>query len=434
MKNSTEKAFFTPLRLSGIIFFLLSVKGFSAILPAENTNKVYKSNVRTVQLHKTGNQLSAPVLQLHSQDKLELAFDDLDNVTKNYKYTFIHCEADWSTSSGLIQTDYISGFNEDVIDHYEFSLNTTIPYIHYSLLFPTQNLGVKISGNYIIKVYDEDTSNVVLTRRFMIAETTGAEITGKVQQAPSPTDKFTKQEVDFEIAFNGMRIANPGREIKVVVTQNDRWDNVIRDVKPRFVKDGVLDYNFNEQTIFNGGNEFRNFDTKSLIYQSERIRKIFFDTGAYQVFLLDDVKRTTKNYITEQDINGRLYVKNEEHADNSDIEADYAWIYFFLPLGTYLPGGNIYMLGELTGWQIGDGSQMEYNPFRKGYEKRLFLKQGYYNYIYVYKDKNKNQVDEMMVEGSHWETENEYTVWIYYHEQGSQYDRLIVYRNFISNK
>jgi hypothetical protein len=397
-------------------------------------NKVYRANIKTVLLHKAGNQLSAPVIQLKSNDKLQLSFDDLDNDRKNFKFTIIHCESDWTVSSQLIQNDFIAGFSEDLIDDFSYSFNTTIPYTHYSLEFPTGDLSPKISGNYILCVYDDEPSDTVLTRRFMVAEDSQAEIIGNIRQAASPTDRFTRQEVDFEVRFNGMTVANPGREIRIVVTQNDRWDNAIRDIPPRSVRDGSLDYNYDEKIVFNGGNEYRSFDTKSLIYQSERIRKIIFDTGVFQVFLLDDIKRTTKNHISDEDINGRLFVKNEEHADNSDIEADYAWVYFFLPFEPYLSSGQVYLLGALTGWQLNNESRMDYNPFRKGYIKRLFLKQGYYNYLYVFRDKGKNRADEALIEGSHWETENEYTVWVYYHETGGLYDRLIAYRNLVSNK
>jgi hypothetical protein len=420
-----------------LVVFLLSITvGSFAGNPGTivNENMVYKSSIKTVLLYKSGFEMSAPVIMLNSGEKLQLSFDDLDEELKNYKFTVIHCEADWSTSVNLTASDYIDGFREDMISQFAYSYNTTVPYTHYSLLFPTDNLRMKISGNYILTVYDEDPSKIAFTRKFMVVESTPVGIVGAVHQAPSNTDKFTKQEVGFEINFNGMQIADPGREIKVIVTQNDRWDNAIRDLKPRFVKAGALDFNNDERITFNGGNEFRAFDTKSLIYQSERILRINYDTGGYNVILLDDMKRSTKNWVTDQDINGRMYIKNEEHALNSELESDYAWIHFFLPFDQALPNGQVYLLGALTDWQINEGSQLKYNPFKKGYEKRLFLKQGYYNYLYVFKDTRKTVVEEALIEGSHWETENEYTIWVYYHQAGGLYDRLIAIQNLVSNK
>jgi hypothetical protein len=431
--------YFASLRLCGKIIFFLSFTLSSVTFAGTagtfvNDNIVYKPYIKTVLLYKYGFEMSAPVIMINSGEKLQLSFDDLGEEMKRYRFTIIHCESDWSTSAELSVSDYIDGFREDIISDFAYSSNTTVPYTHYTLLFPTDNLRMKISGNYILAVYEEDQSEMVFTRRFMVVEPTPVGITGTVHQAPSATDRFTEQEVDFDVNFNGMQVYDPNREVKVVVTQNDRWDNAIRNVKPRFVKEGVLDYNYDDQITFNGGNEFRAFDTKSLLYQSERIRKISYDTGGYNVYLLDDLRRNTKNWVNDKDINGRMYIKNEEHALNSELESDYAWINFFLPFDTYLPGGKIYILGALTDWQINDMSEMKYNPFRKGYEKKLFLKQGYYNYLYVYKDNRRSGVDEAMIEGSHWETENEYTVWVYYHETGGLCDRLIAVQNLASNK
>jgi len=420
-----------------LVFFLLTQTVWSfASNPSEtiNENIIYKSSIKTVLLYKSGFEMSAPVIMLNSGEKLQLSFDNLDENLKRYKFTITHCRADWSTSSEMMVSEYIVGFREDIIDQFTYSYNTTVPYIHYSLLFPTDNLRMKISGNYILTVYEEDPSEIAFTRRFMVVESTPVGITGTVHQAHGITDKFTKQEVDFEVNFNGMQISDPGREIKVVVTQNDRWDNAISNLKPRFVKAGALDFNNDERITFNGGNEFRAFDIKSLMYQSERILRINYDTGGYHVILLDDMKRSTKNWVTDQDINGRMYIKNEEHALNSEIESDYAWIHFFLPFDLILPNGQVYLLGALTDWQINEGSQLRYNPFKKGYEKKLFLKQGYYNYLYVFKDNRNTLLDEGMIEGSHWETENEYTIWVYYHEAGGLYDRLIAIQNLSSNK
>jgi Domain of unknown function (DUF5103) len=431
--------FFESWRLSGkgFIFVLLTEAiGSFASNPRAivNENIIYNPSIKTVLLYKSGFEMSAPVIMLNSSEKLQLSFDDLDGDLKRYKFTVTHCEADWSTSADLVVSDYIDGFREDNIDQSAYSFNTTVHYTHYSLLIPTDNLRLKISGNYILTVYNDDPSEIVFTKRFMVVEATPVGITGAVHQATSNTDKFTKQEVDFEIYFNGMRISDANREIKVVVTQNDRWDNAIRNLKPKFLREGSVDYNYDEQNTFNGGNEFRAFDIKSLIYQSERIRRIDYDTGGYKVFLLDDQKRGTKNWVTDKDINGRMFIRNEEHAQNSDIESDYAWVNFFLPFDPVLSNGQIYLLGALTDWQINEGSLLKYNPFKKGYEKKLYLKQGFYNYIYVFKDTYKTQVDEALIEGNHWETENEYTIWVYYHESGGLCDRLIAIQNFNSNK
>jgi len=425
-KRFKQTAWFNYYGLSMVIFILCS---FPALGDFPNTNMTYANNVKTVLLYKKGFEMSAPVIVLNSGEKVVLSFDDLDGDLKRYKYTIVHCEADWTTSADLTENDWISGFREDDLYQYTYSYNTTVHYTHYSLEFPATNMQPKISGNYIFKVFLDDPSNVILTRRFMVLEQSPAGITGDAHQTDNTLMRFTGQQVDFVLHFNGMIISDPTRELKVIVTQNDRLDNAMVNLKPKFSRGDELDYNYNGEYTFAGGNEFRAVDIKSLVYQTENIRKIESDTGGIEVYLLDDKLRTTKNYVSDKDINGRMLIKSEDHAQNSDIEADYAWVHFLLPTSTYFPNGKIYILGALIDWQMNEKSSMAYNPFLKGYEKRLLLKQGYYNYIYVFKDNKTGIADAGLIEGNHWETENVYTVWVYYHETGGMYDRLIAVQN-----
>jgi hypothetical protein len=266
----------------------------------------------------------------------------------------------------------------------------------------------------------------------MIAEASPLTMTGNVHQASGIATRFTHQEVDFEIQINGMQINDPAREISVVILQNGRWDNAISNLKPRFVRSESLDYDYDNENCFPGGNEFRSFDIKSLINQSERIKHIESDTGGYEVYLLDDQRRTFKNYVTDKEINGREFIKNDDNAKNSDIEADYAWVYFSLPMESNLTNGQFFLLGALTNWQLNDNSRMIWNAEKKRYEKKLFLKQGYYNYLYVFRDNKTKNSDLALIEGNHFETENEYTILVYYHQSGELYDKLVAVQDFSS--
>ena len=418
------------------LFFLLICGMYSAqaqvpdSLP--NVNRIYDNKVMTVLLYKDGFEMSAPVMNMSTGGRLKLSFDELDSDLKRFRYTIRHCEADWTTSSDLMTTEYIDGFQDDEIDDFGYSYNTLANYTHYSLVFPTHKLRPKISGNYIIIVFLDDPSNVILTWRFMVVENTGLSIIGKVNAFNNISDRFSKQEVDFTLEYNGMAINDPTHEIKVLITQNDRSDNEVWNPSPRFVRSTSLDFTDNPQCTFDGGNEFRYFDIKSLIYQTERIGKIVRDVHTYDVYLLDDKPRPYKNYISDKEINGRKFIKNEDNAKNSDIEADYAYVHFFLPFPAPLNNGQIYILGAITDWQLNDSSIMEYNSQRRGFEKTLLVKQGYYNYIYIFKDDKTGKTDASLIEGNHWETENEYTIWVYYRPAGAQYDQLIAVQDLNS--
>ncbi|MEI6890024.1 MAG: DUF5103 domain-containing protein [Bacteroidales bacterium] len=396
-----------------------------------NENIIYFSNIATVQLYKQGFELSAPVIQLNSSDRLSLDFDDLDIESKAYKYTIRHCEADWTTSSDLRPSEYINGYTDENIRDFQYAINTTIRYIHYSATFPTVDMSPKISGNYLLIVYLDDPADPVFTRRFMVYQTSPLTIEGSVQQGSRPEDRLSKQQIDFVVRLNGFRVMDIGRELKVVVQQDDRWDNSLRNINPRFVRGEELDYRYDENNVFNGGSPFRNFDTKSLTYQTERIDKIYYDTLT-QVLLLEDQPRTYKNYVYNKDINGRYYIKNEVNATNFNIESDYALVHFYLPFPVLFTDGDFYLMGALTSWRMDDGSRLQFNPASRRYELSLFLKQGYYNYIYVMLKRGKTVGDESLVEGSHWETPHIYTIFVYYRPGAAQADLLIAVQNINS--
>jgi hypothetical protein len=412
----------------GLLVLILTSSCFADGFP--NENNCYDPSIKTIQVYKEGLELSPPVIQLNSTERLMISFDDLDPEIKRYKYTIMHCGSDWKTSSELLVSDYIDGYPEEKIEQFEYSYNTTVRYIHFKTVFPGENMRPKISGNYLLIVYEDEPSQIAFTARFMVVEKTQVTAEGKIVQSSRIEDHEARQQIDFVVRLNGFQLHDVEREIKIVLQQNGRWDNILRISKPRFNRTDELDFRYDESISFNGGNQFRNFDIKSLVYQTERIAKISYDT-TNQVFLLNDQPRTFKQYVFEKDLNGRFYVKNEEHAQNSSTEADYAWVHFFLPYPAPITIGQFHVVGELTYWQLNDASRMRFNPSRKGYELNLFLKQGYYNYLYILKEDGKQAGDESFIEGNHWETENDYTVYVYFHETGSLYDRLIAV-NFLN--
>jgi hypothetical protein len=389
-----------------------------------NENRCYDPAIKTIQVYREGIDFSQPVIQLNSDERLAIHFDDLGAEPGRFKFTVLHCTADWGRSSDLNVADFIDGYREENIDQYNYSYNTTVKYTHYQTTFPSTNMRPKISGNYLLVVYNEDPSQVMFTRRFMVVETLPVVTAGNVVQSSQISGRYTRQQIDFLVRLNGFQVLDVEREIRVVLMQNGRTDNMMVVTKPRFVRTGELDYRYDETIAFNGGNQFRNFDIKSLQYQTERIARIAYDT-TFQVYLLADQPRTFKQYVLEKDLNGSFFIKNEEHANDSHIEADYAWVHFYLPYPTLVTDATFHVMGELTAWQLDESSRMYFNPEHKGYELNLFLKQGYYNYMYVIKEKGKTTGDETLVEGSHWETENEYSILVYYHETGALYDRLI---------
>ena len=385
---------------------------------------VYKENIRSVELHREGWKMSPAVVGLHSGQQLILSFDDLDADVKTYFYTIIHCDAMWQPSE-LSQSEYIKGFYDDEITDYDFSFNTLKEYTNFRLSFPTDYMEYTKSGNYILKVFvdEELDSNVVLTRRFMVSDPK-VTISGEVVPPVKVEDRNYRQQIEFEIHTGKYYIPNPYRDLKVMVLQNWRWDNAVTNVQPRMVVGNRLDYNFNNELVFDGENEFRAFDIKSLRYQSENIALISYDYLGNQVYLHPDERRTFKQYVRDDDINGKFYLEAED-AEYSDIEGDYTYVHFTLPYPFPLVNGNLYVFGGLSNWQFTDEAKLEYDYENDIYETALYLKQGYYNYVYAFLEDGLEAGDVTLIEGNHWDTNNEYIILVYYRQPGTYYDQMI---------
>jgi hypothetical protein len=384
---------------------------------------VYTNNIKTVLFYKKGFELSPPLISYNSNESLILKFDDLDGDYKSYYYTIIHCNADWQPSA-LKNFEYIDGFYDDQISNYKFSINTIIDFTHYTLEFPNKNMRPKISGNYILKVYtDNDPEQIVLTRKFQVFEQL-ISIEGSVRRATLVAKRDEMQEVNFTINAPTYRISNPYQDLKVSVKQNGRNDNVIWDLKPKLVLGDKLVYEYEEKNLFDGGNEFRHFDIRSLRFTTDRVSDIVGTQSHYEVYLFKDQRRSSQRYTFSEDINGRFTIKTTEAFD-SDVEADYAWVHFSLKYNIPEENGNFYIVGGLTNWVYSAENRMKYSFRDNEYYLSLLLKQGYYNYQYVFLEDGTSRGQTYLSEGNHSETENDYSIFVYHRKPGTLYDSLI---------
>lgn len=386
------------------------------------SNTVYNPNIKSILFHRDGWDMSPPLMVLNTDENLKLSFDDLDADYKEYLFTIVHCDANWKPSD-LRQNEYIDGYYEDYIYEYDYSFNTVVPYTHYELLFPTQDMQPTLSGNYILKVFLENSDSLIFTRRFMIVKQKVG-IEGTVKRATLLQDRNYRQELDFSIKTAGYRIVNPYQDLKIVLQQNGRWDNIITGLKPKMVVSNELNYDYDNENVFDGGNEFRTFDIKSLTYNSEYVKSIKGNYEGYNVYLQDCERKTFTVYKTEDDINGQMKIKTEDQRI-SETEAEYVNVHIFLPYAAPMMDADMFIIGQLTDWNFYDQSKMEYNYKRKGYEKTMLVKQGYYNYHIILKYYDKMVGDVSFIEGNHFETENQYTIWVYHREPGAYYDQLI---------
>ena len=420
--------FIFNLNKSGLIALLF----LQLILPvlqgqeAFYEDKIYRPGIKSLQLHRAGWDLSYPVIELNSQDRLSLSFDDLTDQVRNYSYTLEHCDADWHPS-GLPVEEYMSGFAQQPVQDYSLSFNTYVNYIHYRVSFPNDDISILLSGNYVIKVFEDfDESKLVLVRRFSVSESV-AHVSGSASQSVMNEYRDDGHQINFKVNLGSLSIHDPYSEIKVAIQQNNRWNMSIRNLQPLFVRENELDYTHQSGNIFKAGNEYRYFNIKSMRYMAEMVQNIDYQPPHYHVYLYPDAPRDNGRYFYREDLNGRFYIEVQEGV-NRDTEADYVHVHFSLPMEAPLVHGELYVSGALNNWECNDVNRMQYNLGSKAYELDLMLKQGYYNYEYVYIMEDSRFPDATYLEGSYYEAENDYLVYVYLSTNTSRYDRLIAWQ------
>lgn len=414
----------TKIILSGVLI-LVSHTLFAFAF----TNKVFKENIQTVLLTNEASQSTFPLINLNSGDQLTLRFDDISNSVKDYSYTIIHCDDLWNQSD-IFANDYLDGFEEEQISTYDFSVNTSTNYIHYSTSFPNSNIKPTKSGNYILLVFENfDRGNIVLTQKFFINDT-------KVDIKPSPTTpldfdhRYTHQEIDFNVNYSIFPVEDPFNEIRVVVLQNNRYDNALYELKPKFVKDKELIYNFESDNLFEGGNEYRIFDTRDIVNGGQGIEENLFLDSVYHTVLPINKKRAYLKYSTEFDHNGNFYIGAKPNK-SPYTEADYSFVHFRLPFKKEISNGSVYLNGAFTGNELDLKYRMMYRDSLERYESTVFLKQGVYDYTYLYRAGNQTQGKWEPVEGTHYQTENIYTILVYYKGFSDNTQQLVGVKRFI---
>jgi hypothetical protein len=376
-------------------------------------------------LYKDGWELSYPIITLNVDEKLKISFDDLSPEMKDYYYTIQHCNSNWEAED-IAFFEYAEGFESNPILDHIYSTNTIINYIHYSFLLPNENCKPVISGNYMLKVFEgNDPEKIIFTSKFYIVENSSF-IEFSILRPDIARYMMKYQQYKIAVTPNVDGYNDLRTEVKTLVMQNYNELSLKTCYLSQLKEDRILIYDDPDSNLFEGGNEFRNFDIKSIKYQSQHIKSITYLNNCYDVVLHSDEWRTRKQYFSDIDLNGKFFIENSLGV-NKDRDADYVMVHFSLPTDMPLIDGDLYIVGGLFNWKCNAFSKMAYNFEAKAYECHSLLKQGYYTYQYAFKPATNSIADLTFVEGRHYETENDYHVFVYYLPQGSRYERLIGY-------
>jgi hypothetical protein len=376
-------------------------------------------NIKTVSFVQN-KQNVVPIFQLG--DAFELQFDDLYGTDASYFYEIVHCDYDWKPSE-IQKQDYLQGFDNQRVQESSSSFNCLQIYTHYRLSFPNSTTQLKISGNYMLKILNED-KEVIFSRKFIVFEDL-ATVPIQIKRARTVTNLDSKHNLEFTIKSNVINFQNPLKNIKTVLLQNGKFNNAISNIKPQFTIGNDLVYKYDTPTQFWAGNEFLYFDNKEIRVASNTISRVDSQKDIYSSYLFTNEARANSNYYNNQDVNGNFVIRRL-FAENNDVEADYAWVYFSLSAPLFRSSdGAIYVNGMFNNYALTTENKMEYNPEKAIYEKAILIKQGFTNFEYLAVKPNGSIDSENAIDGNFFQTENEYTVLVYYKEDTDRYTRII---------
>ncbi|MDQ3552650.1 MAG: DUF5103 domain-containing protein [Bacteroidota bacterium] len=398
----------------------LSQTGSSTVTRA-TVGKIYSD-----KLYRSGDQTSFPILTLGSTDYLELHFDDLDGDIKNYYYSFQLCNADWSPSV-LHPFEYTKGFQNIRITTYRNSSIASTRYTHYQANVPDRNSFPNRSGNYLLKVFiNNDTAKLAFTKRFVIVDSK-AKIAAQIQQPFNAAAFRTHQKLQIVVTTdNRLQNFNP-QDLKVVILQNNNWQTSTLIERPTIFRGNYFEYSDEAITALPAAKEWRWLDMRSLRLQSDRMQRIDTRKDTTEVWVQPEGSRTGQVYVYYRDMNGMYAIETMESI-NPFWQGEYGWVNFtYVPQGgRAFTGRDVYVFGELTGYTENGRGRMQFNSEEGVYQARLYLKQGFYNYMYVtYPTGIRDYPDFSETEGNNWTTENAYTVLIYFRPFGARADELI---------
>ena len=385
---------------------------------------IYEPQIKSLQVVVNQDWLSPAVMRLGTDDVLNISFDELSHDYHRYAYRVVHCEADWTPSTSLFESDWLEGFNGNPIDDYDTSVNTTVAYTHYRFQIPNDRMRLRLSGNYRIHVFDDgDDEHEVMTIDFCVTEQS-MPLAMSITTNTDIDTNVSHQQVSLTLNYGVARVTDPASQLRVVVWQNGREDNQKLNPKPTVLTGSGAEWQHTRELIFDAGNEYRKYEVLDVSHTTMGLDKMVWNGERYEAYPFIDEPR--RNYLYDEDANGSFFIRN---SDNWQIETtcDYVWVHFQLKCPpTDL--GQILIQGRWTLDQDKRHYIMNYDEQQQMYQQSILLKQGYYSYAFQLLRPNGTIVSAPS-EGDYYQTENEYQALVYYKGLEERTWRLVGYQS-----
>lgn len=412
--------------LKPIFYIFAFVAAVFSAAGADTSTRVFDLRFRTLKAEVEDNFMSLPVIRMGTNDRLTIKFDEIGEDNSYLEYRLVHCNADWQPSR-LLDSEFIEGFNSVKIEDFAFSSSTFVHYVNYLITLPNDDTHFLHSGNYLLQVYDpDDPERVLLQCRFQVSENL-VNTSGLITSRTDRGHNDIWQQLSISTDWEGLGNINPFQDLSMYVTRNVEGATRRSIKSPTKVSDSKSFYEHQPDLIFPASNEYRRFESISNTFAGMHVDSLRYIDTNYHVWLKPDLPRAGRQYDYDRTQHGRFIIR-EYNATDSDIGADYITVHFFLE-SPELKDKEVYIDGEFTHDQFDRHNMMTYSSEKGGYILELPLKQGAYNYQYVARPRGSSQAPSASIlEGDIYETDNEYSIEVYYTPPGARADRLVEFR------
>ncbi len=411
-------------QLFSLFSFLCVLFSLMSTTQSVAQTQAHDSRVQSLMVTPTGtNELRLyPYYYLNSGEGVQVSFDMMGDESMTLGYKVRHSDHNWQLSP-ISPAEAVSGFLENEMDLPRVSRATLVNYVHYELSLPNADCTPKISGNYLLHIYNVyEPEKTLLTVAFRVVEPL-VSITGESTSVTYADVHGRYQQVNVAVDLKGLRVLYPSEELTVVIGQNGREACMQSLSKPSGIAGSIITYDQHSGALFPATNIYRKAEMLSDSYNGMGVYRSYTRGGRYVMELYADKNRARLPYQYEQNNFGRRIIRSTDTSESA-TEGEYYEVIFSLE-SEELPG-RVYLAGQAFDFMPMSERELHYDRAEQIYTRSLMLKQGYINYLYFLCSGDGDMLSyTAWTEGNHYETPNLYTVFLYTYAPADIYERLI---------
>jgi hypothetical protein len=382
--------------------------------------KLPSGNIRSITFYKNNHPGAAPIIRLNSDDQLELQFDDMSSDANSFTVRITHQNQDWSESS-LNPVDYSTNYEDQITNGVQSKANNP-PYTHYKYLFPNRDFKPKVSGNYLLHIYDFSTGKELFSLPFFVTEQKKM-VKTHIETLYNQGTRYLRHNQLFATYDYPNFVEFPQLDLSIEFVQNQFWGRARKAGIKDISQPGVIKFHDSRNNLFVATYEFRQLDLDPLDGNKYRVLSYRPETIPPEIVLRRDV--------VNLDINPPERKSYKFGEPNNNRDSEYANVHFSLEVpSSYKVNGPIYIYGSFNNWSIQDENKMQWDTKSAMYKGQAFIKEGKYDYKYAVL--KNGEVDDLRLDASFAATKQQYFTFVYFRDPQMHYDRLLSYNSTYS--